>query len=46
VIRKQDPQMAEDPLIFPDTAKQHNLKTFPRAEEREIEAAFQKAIGA
>jgi spermidine/putrescine transport system substrate-binding protein len=46
VIREQDPEMAEDPLVFPDTAKQHNLKTFPRPEEREIEAAFQKAIGA
>jgi spermidine/putrescine transport system substrate-binding protein len=46
VIRKQDPEMADDPLVFPDTSKQHNLKTFPRAEEREIEAAFQKAIGA
>jgi spermidine/putrescine transport system substrate-binding protein len=46
VIRKDDPEMAEDPLVFPDTSKQHNLKTFPRAEEREIEAAFQKAIGA
>jgi spermidine/putrescine transport system substrate-binding protein len=46
VIRKDDPEIAEDPLVFPDTSKQHNLKTFPRAEEREIEAAFQKAIGA
>jgi spermidine/putrescine transport system substrate-binding protein len=46
VIRKDDPELAENPLVFPDTSKQHNLKTFPRAEEREIEAAFQKAIGA
>jgi spermidine/putrescine transport system substrate-binding protein len=46
VIRKDDPELAENPLVFPDTSKQHNLKTFPRPEEREIEAAFQKAIGA
>jgi spermidine/putrescine transport system substrate-binding protein len=46
VIRKDDPELAENPLVFPDTSKQHNLKTFPRAEEREVEAAFQKAIGA
>ncbi len=46
VIRKDDPETAENPLIFPDLSKKHNLKTFPRAEEKEIEAAFQKAIGA
>ena len=45
-IRKDDPELAENPLVFPDTSKQHNLKTFPRPEEKEIEAAFQKAIGA
>jgi spermidine/putrescine transport system substrate-binding protein len=47
VIRRDDPETAEDDLIFPTNAdKAHNLKTFPRAEEKEIEAAFQKAIGA
>ena len=47
VIRRDDPETAEDDLIFPTNPdKAHNLKTFPRAEEKEIEAAFQKAIGA
>ena len=45
-IRKDDPELAENPLVFPDLSKKHNLKTFPRPEEKEIEAAFQKAIGA
>lgn len=46
VIARDDPETAENPLIFPDLANKHSLKTFPRAEEREIESAFQRAIGA
>jgi spermidine/putrescine transport system substrate-binding protein len=46
VIRKDDPATAENPLIFPDLSKTHNLKTFPRKDEKEIEAAFERATGA
>ena len=46
VIRRDDPETAENRLIFPDLSTKHSLKTFPRAQEREIESAFQRAIGA
>ena len=46
VLLEQDPDIAEDPLIFPDLAKAHNFKTFKPEEERQIDEAFQRAIGA
>jgi spermidine/putrescine transport system substrate-binding protein len=46
VLQKTDPDIASSPLVFPDLSKAHNLKTFSPADEREIDAAFQKAIGA
>ena len=44
--RRRDPEVAENELIFPDLAKAHNFKTFPPEDEAEIDAAFQRAIGA
>jgi spermidine/putrescine transport system substrate-binding protein len=46
VLQKSDPEIAESPLVFPDLTNAHNFKTFSPADEREIDAAFQKAIGA
>jgi spermidine/putrescine transport system substrate-binding protein len=46
VLQKTDPAIAASPLIFPDLSKAHNFKTFPPKQEAEIDAAFQKAIGA
>jgi spermidine/putrescine transport system substrate-binding protein len=46
VLQKTDPEIASSPLIFPDLSNAHNFKTFSPADEREIDAAFQKAIGA
>jgi spermidine/putrescine transport system substrate-binding protein len=46
VLLQKDPDIANDPLIFPDLSQAHNFKTFPPEEEREIEEAFQRAIGA
>jgi spermidine/putrescine transport system substrate-binding protein len=46
VLLEQDPEIANDPLIFPDLAQAHNFKTFPPEEERQIDEAFQRAIGA
>jgi spermidine/putrescine transport system substrate-binding protein len=46
VLQKTDPEMAASPLLFPDLSNAHNFKTFSPADEREIDAAFQKAIGA
>jgi spermidine/putrescine transport system substrate-binding protein len=46
ILEKDDPEIAENPLIFPDLSKAHNFKTFPPKEEREIDSAFQRAIGA
>ena len=45
--RRRDPELAENELIFPDLIDNaHNFKTFPPEEEREIDEAFQRAIGA
>jgi spermidine/putrescine transport system substrate-binding protein len=46
VLQKSDPDIASSPLVFPDLSKAHNFKTFSPADEREIDAAFQQAIGA
>jgi spermidine/putrescine transport system substrate-binding protein len=46
VLQKNDPEIASSPLIFPDLSSAHDFKTFSPADEREIDAAFQKAIGA
>ena len=45
-LEKSDPEIAESDLVFPDLAKAHNLKTYTPEEEAEIDAAFQRAIGA
>jgi spermidine/putrescine transport system substrate-binding protein len=41
-----DPDLGNNPLIFPDLSESHNFKSFPPAEEADIEAAFQRAVGA
>jgi spermidine/putrescine transport system substrate-binding protein len=46
VLLEQDPEIANNKLIFPDLSKAHSLKSFPPDEEREVEEAFQRAIGA
>ncbi len=46
VLLKKDPELASNPLIFPDLSKAHNFKTFSPEDEREIDAAFQRATGA
>jgi spermidine/putrescine transport system substrate-binding protein len=45
VLLKKDPDLANDPLIFPDLAKAHNFKTFSPADQTKIDSAFEKAIG-
>ena len=46
VLERSDPEILENPLVFPDLAQAHNFKTFPPEEETEIDTAFQRAIGA
>jgi spermidine/putrescine-binding protein len=46
ILREQDPEIAENELIFPDLSQAHNFKTFSPEEERQIDEAFQRAIGA
>jgi spermidine/putrescine transport system substrate-binding protein len=46
LLEKRDPEIAENPLVFPDLSKAHNFKTFSVEEEADIDAAFQRAIGA
>jgi spermidine/putrescine transport system substrate-binding protein len=49
VLGKDDPELAENPLIFPDQADFENLYIFrdlKPEEERELNDAFQQLIGA
>jgi spermidine/putrescine transport system substrate-binding protein len=46
ILLDRDPDIAKNRLIFPDLSKAHNFKTFSTEDEREIETAFQRAIGA
>jgi spermidine/putrescine transport system substrate-binding protein len=46
VLLEQDPDVANNKLIFPDLSEAHNFKTFSAEDEREIDEAFQRAIGA
>jgi spermidine/putrescine transport system substrate-binding protein len=46
VLKKDDPEAADNELIFPDLANAHNFKTFSPKEQTDIDNAFQKAIGA
>lgn len=46
VLEREDPELASNELIFPDLSEAHNFKTFSAEEERELESAFQRAIGA
>ncbi len=45
IFERSNPELAESELIFPDLGLSHNFKSFPEDEEREIETAFQAAIG-
>ena len=44
-LLEMDPDLGNNPLIFPDLSESHNFKSFPPEEEAEIELAFQRAIG-
>jgi spermidine/putrescine transport system substrate-binding protein len=46
LLEKSDPKIAQNPLVFPDLTRAHNFKTFSSGEEAQIDAAFQRAIGA
>jgi spermidine/putrescine transport system substrate-binding protein len=45
-LRARNSTVAESPLVFPDLSRSHSFKLFPIEEEQQIDAAFQKAIGA
>lgn len=46
ILEREDPELASNELIFPDLSQAHNFKTFSAEDERELETAFQQAIGA
>jgi spermidine/putrescine transport system substrate-binding protein len=46
VLQQKNPEISKNKLIFPDLSKAHDLKTFSASDEREIDEAFQRAIGA
>jgi spermidine/putrescine transport system substrate-binding protein len=45
-LAKTDADLLENELVYPDLAKTHNFKQFSPEDEAEIDAAFQRAIGA
>ena len=46
ILEKDDPEIAENELIFPDLSQAHNFATLSPEDERELDSAFQQAIGA
>jgi len=46
ILEKDDPEIAENELIFPDLSQAHNFVTLSPEDERELDSAFQSAIGA
>jgi len=46
VLEKDDPEIVENKLIFPDLSQAHNFATLSPEDERELDSAFQRAIGA
>ena len=46
VLKADNPDIEGNKLINPDQSKIHNFKTFSPKDEAEIEAAFERAIGA
>jgi spermidine/putrescine transport system substrate-binding protein len=49
ILEKDDPEIANNPLIFPDTAfleNTHIFRDLKPEEERELDDAFQRVIGA
>ena len=46
ILEKKDPEVAENKLIFPDLSKSHDFVTLKPDEERELDSAFQRAVGA
>jgi spermidine/putrescine transport system substrate-binding protein len=45
-LEKIDPEIVNNELVYPDKAKTHDFKQFSPKDEAEIDAAFQRAIGA
>ena len=45
-LQARNSAVAGSPLVFPDLSRSHSFKLFPIEEEQQIDAAFQKAIGA
>jgi spermidine/putrescine transport system substrate-binding protein len=46
ILEKEDPEIVENELIFPDLSLAHNFATLSPEDERELDSAFQRAIGA
>ncbi len=46
VLEKSNPDVAENKLIFPDLSQAHNFKTLSPDDEKKLETAFQRAVGA
>jgi spermidine/putrescine transport system substrate-binding protein len=46
ILEKSHPELAQSELVFPDLTEAHDFKTFSPDEEAQIDAAFQRAIGA
>ncbi len=46
ILEKDDPEIVENKLIFPELSLAHNFATLSPEDERELDSAFQRAIGA
>jgi spermidine/putrescine transport system substrate-binding protein len=46
ILEKEDPEIVENKLIFPELSLAHNFATLSPEDERELDSAFQRAIGA
>ena len=49
ILAKQDPKLAEDPLIFPDSDTLSRLSGYPNLsveEEQQMNEAFEQVVGA
>jgi len=46
ILEKEDPEIVENKLIFPELSLAHNFATLSPEEERDLDSAFQRAIGA
>jgi spermidine/putrescine transport system substrate-binding protein len=46
LLEKSDPDIAKNPLVFPDLSRAHNFKSFSTKDQADIDAAWARVSGA